>query len=42
MNRVKSVILLTLLSVILMAIGGVVGGRSGALTMLLISFGINF
>ena len=25
-----------------MAIGGVVGGRSGALTMLLISFGINF
>ena len=34
--------LLTLLSVILMAIGGVVGGRSGAFTMLLISFAMNF
>lgn len=42
MNRVKSVMLLTLLSVILMMVGGVVGGRSGAFTMLLISFGINF
>lgn len=42
MNRVKSAMLLTLLSVILMMIGGVVGGRSGAFTMLLISFGINF
>ena len=42
MNRVKSVMLLTLLSVILMAIGGVVGGRSGAFTMLLISFAMNF
>ena len=42
MNRVKSVILLTLLSVILMAIGGAFGGRSGAFTMLLVSFGINF
>ena len=42
MNRVKSVMLLTLLSLILMAIGGVVGGRSGATTMLFISFAINF
>lgn len=42
MNRVKSALLLTLLSLILMMIGGVVGGRSGALTMLFISFGINF
>ena len=42
MNRVKSAMLLTLLSVILMMIGGVVGGRSGAFTMLLISLGINF
>lgn len=41
MNRIKSVMLLTLLSLILMAIGGVVGGRSGAFTMLIISFAIN-
>ena len=34
--------LLTLLSLILMAIGGVVGGRSGAFTMFLISLAINF
>lgn len=42
MNRIKSVMLLTLMSVILMAIGGVVGGQQGALTMLLISFALNF
>lgn len=42
MNRVKSVMLLTLLSLILMAIGGVVGGQSGAMTMFLISLAINF
>ncbi|MDY6084330.1 MAG: zinc metalloprotease HtpX [Dialister sp.] len=41
MNRIKSVMLLTLLSLILMAIGGVVGGQSGALTILIISFAIN-
>lgn len=42
MNRLKSVILLTLLSVILMAIGGAVGGRVGAFYMLIFSFLINF
>ncbi len=42
MNRIKSVLLLTLLSVILMAIGGMVGGRDGATVMFLISLGINF
>jgi heat shock protein HtpX len=41
MNRIKSVMLLTLLSVILMAIGGAVGGNQGALTMLFISLAIN-
>ena len=38
MNRIKSVMLLTLLSLLLMAIGGVFGGRQGALIMLLVSF----
>lgn len=42
MNRIKSVMLLTLLSVILMTIGGVVGGSNGALVMLIISLVINF
>ena len=42
MNRVNSVMLLTLLSLILMAIGGVVGGQNGAMTMFLISLAINF
>lgn len=42
MNRVKSVMFLTLLSLILMAIGGVVGGQNGAMTMFLISLAINF
>lgn len=42
MNRVKSVMLLTLLSLILMAIGGVVSGQNGAMTMFLISLAINF
>ncbi len=42
MNRVKSVMLLTLLSLILMAIGGVVGGQNGAMPMFLISLAINF
>lgn len=42
MNRVKSVMLLALLSLILMAIGGVVGGQNGAMTMFLISLAINF
>ena len=42
MNRVKSVMLLTLLSLILMAIGGVVGGQNGAMTMFLISLAITF
>lgn len=42
MNRIKSVMLLTLLSVILMAIGGAVGGSNGALVMLIISLVINF
>lgn len=42
MNRIKSVMLLTLLSVILMAIGGAIGGSNGALVMLIISLVINF
>lgn len=42
MNRVKSVMLLTLLSLILMAIGGVVGGQNGAMTMFIISLAMNF
>lgn len=42
MNRIKSVMLLTLLSVILMTIGGMVGGQNGALVMFVISLGINF
>lgn len=42
MNRIKSVMLLTLLSVILMAIGGMVGGQSGAMVMFIISLAINF
>ena len=42
MNRVKSVMLLTLLSLILMAIGGDEGGQNGALTMFLITLAINF
>lgn len=42
MNRIKSVMLLTLLSVILMTIGGMVGGQSGAMTMFFISLAINF
>ena len=42
MNRVKSVMLLTLLSLILMAIGGVVGGQNGAMAMFLIALAINF
>lgn len=42
MNRIKSVMLLTLLSVILMTIGGMVGGSNGALVMLIISLVINF
>lgn len=42
MNRIKSVMLLTLLSVILMAIGGAVGGSNGALVMFIISLVINF
>lgn len=42
MNRVKSVMLLTLLSLILIAIGGVVGGQNGAMAMFLISLAINF
>lgn len=42
MNRIKSVMLLTLLSVILMAVGGMVGGQNGAFFMFIISLAINF
>ncbi len=42
MNRLKSVMLLTLLSVILMLLGKLFGGNSGMLMMLLVSLGINF
>ena len=42
MNRIKSVMLLALLSAMLVAIGGMVAGENGALIMFLISLGINF
>ncbi len=42
MNRLKSFLLLALLSAILVAIGGMVAGRDGAMYMFLISLAINF
>ena len=42
MNRVKTVFLMTALAGILMAIGGLIGGRSGVMVMFLIATGMNF
>lgn len=41
-NRVKSVMLMTLLCVILVTIGGYFGGRNGATIMFIIALGMNF
>lgn len=42
MNRIKTVFLMTLMAVILMAIGGVIGGRSGIIVMFIFATGLNF
>ncbi|WP_110954552.1 zinc metalloprotease HtpX [Anaerosinus massiliensis] len=42
MNTFKTTILLALLTGVLVAVGGAVGGQSGATIMLIISFGMNF
>ena len=42
MNRVKTVFLMTALAGILMAIGGLTGGRSGVMVMFLIATAMNF
>ena len=42
MNRVKTVFLMTTLAGILMAIGGLIGGRSGVMVMFLIATAMNF
>lgn len=41
MNSIKTVFLMTMLAVIMMAIGSVFGGRQGVIIMLLFSLGIN-
>ncbi|MGE1063157.1 zinc metalloprotease HtpX [Megasphaera paucivorans] len=42
MNSLKTVFLMTLLAVIMMAIGGTFGGRQGVYIMFLIAMGMNF
>ncbi|MEG1913860.1 MAG: zinc metalloprotease HtpX [Acidaminococcaceae bacterium] len=42
MNSLKTVFLLTLLTVILVGVGGAVGGSNGMIFMLIISIGMNF
>jgi heat shock protein HtpX len=42
MNSVKTVFLMTLLAVIMMALGSVFGGRQGVIIMLILSLGMNF
>lgn len=42
MNSIKTVFLMTLLAVILMAIGGAIGGRNGMFIMFIIAMGMNF
>jgi len=42
MNTVKTILLMVLLSVILVTIGGFVGGRSGMMIALFLSFAMNF
>ena len=41
MNQIKTILLMGILSVILIAIGGAVGGRSGAMFFLILSLGMN-
>jgi heat shock protein HtpX len=42
MNRIKTVFLMTLMAVILMAIGGAIGGRSGVMVMFILATAMNF
>lgn len=42
MNTLKTTMLMALLTGILVAVGGAIGGQSGATLMLLVSFGMNF
>ena len=42
MNSVKTVFLMTALACILMALGGIFGGRSGGMIMFIIAMGMNF
>ena len=42
MNSLKTVFLLTLLTMILVAVGGAVGGTNGMLVMLAFSIAMNF
>ena len=42
MNTLKTTMLMALLTGILVAVGGAIGGQSGATLMLIISFGMNF
>ena len=42
MNSVKKVFLITALACILMALGGIFGGRSGVMIMFIIAMGMNF
>lgn len=42
MNSIKTVFLMTLLAVIMMAIGGAFGGRHGMMIMFLVATGMNF
>ena len=42
MNSLKTVFLLTLLTMILVSVGGAVGGKNGMLIMLAFSIGMNF
>ena len=42
MNSIKTAFLMVMLACIMMAIGGVIGGRSGVIVMLVISLAMNF
>lgn len=42
MNRLKTTVLMVFLTLMLIAVGGLIGGRSGMTFALLMSFGINF
>ena len=42
MNSVKTVFLMTALACILMALGGIFGGRNGVMIMFIIAMGMNF